>query len=200
MEEKLLTKKHLPTGEEPPKGYETLIKEEPDTGETTVQFVMYSHLARSERALIEALRNKSLEQVSQYTGLTNEPLSIEREVRIIEAVEDFNKMFALAYFEKRLVGYALVAIGWPKACQWLIQHMIIDPDMRQRGVGTALVKNIERCALESEVTADSICAVPIQESGRKVWQDNGYTGEAARFLMPVAGDVDHEIIVYHKAL
>ncbi len=202
MDEKQVTKKHLPTGEEPPKGYETLEFEKvgPAAGETVITFVMYSQLARSERAVIEALRNKSLENVRQYTGLTNEPLSIEREVGIVQAVEDFSKMFALAYCDNQLVGYALVVIGWPKSCQWLIQHMIIDPDQRGRGIGTAIIKGIEQYAQESEVAADSIFAVPVQESGRKFWQDIGYTVEAARFLVPVAGEVDHEIIVYHKAL
>lgn len=201
-DEKRVTKKHLPTGEEPPKGYETLEfgKVGPAAGETTVQFVMYSQLARSELALIETLRGKSLEQVRRYTSLTNEPLSIEKEVRLVPEVEDFNKMFALAYYDKQLVGYSLVIIGWPKSCQWLIQHMIIDPTMTGRGIGTAIVKGIERCAQESEITADSILAIPVQESGRRFWQDVGYTVEAARFLVPVAGDVDHEIIVYHKAL
>lgn len=193
-------KKQLPTGDEPPKGYETLVKEKKDSGATTIEFVMYSQMARSERALIEALRNKSLEQVRTYTGLTNEPLALEREVHIVEQVPDINKMFALAYTDARLVGYSLVVIGWPEPWQWLIQHMIIDPDMRGRGIGTAIVRGIERYAQESEVAADSIFAVPVQESGRKFWQDIGYTVEAARFLVPFAGDVNHEIVVYHKAL
>ncbi len=69
-------KKQLPTGEEPPKGYETLVKNQEDSG-FKVNFVMYSHLARSERAEIEALRNKSLDQVTDYLGLSSEPLSFE---------------------------------------------------------------------------------------------------------------------------
>ena len=95
------------------------------------------------------------------------------------------------------MGYSLVVIGWPEASKWLIQHMIIDPDMRQRGIGSAIVSNIERYAQENEVAADSIYAVPIQESGKKFWQDIGYTVEAARFSIKEA-DIDHEIILYHK--
>ena len=198
MSENKGTKKQLPTGEEPPKGYETLAQNQADNG-FTVSFVMYSHLARSERAEIAALRTKALEPVRNYIGLTNEPLSIEREVDIIEDIDSSNKMFALAFLNKTLVGYSLVVIGWPEPHTWLIQHLIVDPDMRGKGIGTAIVENIERYAQECEVAADAIFAVPVQESGKSFWQGAGYTVEAARFLVTVA-DVDHELIVYHKAL
>ena len=192
-------KKLLPTGEEPPKGYESLVQSQEENEGFKVNFVMYNHLARSERAEISALRERALESVINYIGLTNEPLSIEEEVRIIEEVDESNKMFSLVYFDKQLVGYSLVVIGLPEPGKWLIQHMIIDPDMRGKGVGTAIVRSIERYAQESEVAADAIFAVPIQESGKSFWQDNGYTVEAARFLV-TAADVDHELIVYHKQL
>lgn len=192
-------KKILPTGEEPPKGYETLSFEAVDTSAPQVDFVMFKHLARSERAEIDALRKKALEFVEHYLGLSNQPLSIEREVNIIKEVDDSNKMFALVRMDKNLVGYSLVVVGWPEPCKWLIQHMIIDPEMRGKGVGTAIVKGIEQYALENEVAADAIFAIPIQESGIKFWQDMGYTVEASRFLVKVA-DVDHEMVVYHKAL
>jgi len=198
MDEKQVTKKHLPTGNEPPKGYETLVVE-PQDGGFKASFVMYNHLARSEQLEIEALRNKALGLVQDYLGLTNKPLTLEQEAYIIKDVSDDNKMFALVYDNKCLVGYALVVVGWPEPCKWLIQHMIIDPDMRHKGIGSALVQSVEQYALESEVAADSIFAIPIQASGRHFWQENGYTVEAARFLVHVA-NVDHELIVYHKAL
>lgn len=199
MSEEKPVKTHLPTGEEPPKGYETLAFDKVDETEPQVRFVMFSQMARSEHAEINNLRTKALQSVQNYLGLSNEPLSIENEVSIIADVDDSNKMFALVYLDKKLVGYSLVVIGWPERGKWLIQHMIIDPDMRNKGIGTAIVKGIERFAQESEVAADAIFAIPVQESGKIFWQDNGYTVEAARFLVKVA-DVDHEIIVYHKAL
>jgi N-acetylglutamate synthase-like GNAT family acetyltransferase len=199
MDVKQNNKKRLPTGEEPRKGYETLATKEQDDDGIRVSFVMYGHLASTERAEIEALRKRALDMVQDYQGLTNEPLTIEREVRIIEDVDDTNKMFALVHHDKKLVGYSLITIGWPQSCQWLIQHMIIDPDMRLQGIGSTIVKSIEQYAQESEVAADSIFAVPVQESGREFWQEHGYTVEASRFLVNVA-DVDHEIVVYHKAL
>lgn len=202
MSENKAAKKHLPTGEEFPKGYETLGKDLAEDG-FRVDFVMYRHLARSERAEIEALRSKAFESVQEYIGLSNEPLDIDQEVGIISQIDDTNKMFALVFFDKKLVGYSLVSLGWPEPCKWLIQHMIIDPDMRRRGIGTTIVKSIEGYAQESEVAADAIFAVPIQESGKSFWQEMGYTVEAAR--IPIAVDevthkVNHEVIVYHKAL
>ncbi|MCL2678815.1 MAG: hypothetical protein FWF18_00705 [Dehalococcoidia bacterium] len=46
-------------------------------------------------------------------------------------------------------------------------------EMRHQGSGSAIVRNIEQHALESAVATDSILAVPVQESGRKLWQDHG---------------------------
>jgi len=198
MDEKQTTKKHLPTGDEPRKGYETLVVDQEDSG-FKVSFVMYNHLASSERHEIETLRNKALDLVKNYRGLTNEPLTLEKEASIIKDVADDNKMFALVYDNRRLVGYSLVVVGWPESYKWLIQHMIIDPDMRYQGIGSAIVQSIEQYAQESEIAADSIFAIPVQESGKRFWQEIGYTVEASRFLVNVA-DVDHELIVYHKEL
>ena len=198
MNEQQAPKKHLPTGDEPRKGYETLA-EKPENSGLKVSFVMYTHLASTERAEIEALRGKALNLVHDYVGLTDEPLSLEKEASIIKDVADDNKMFALAYDNKKLVGYSLVVVGWPEPCKWLIQHMIIDPDMRQQGVGSTIVQSIEHHALESEVAADAIFAVPVQESGRQFWQARGYTVEASRFLIKAA-NTHHERVVYRKAL
>jgi GNAT superfamily N-acetyltransferase len=192
-------KRHLPTGDEPPKGYETLAFDKVEDDKPRVSFVLYSQLARSERAEIDELRTRAFAAVQEYLGLSNEPLTIEREVRIIDEVDDSNKMFALVFLNKRLVGYSLVVIGWPESCKWLIQHMIIDPAMRGRGIGTAIVRSIEQYAQESEVATNAIFAIPVQESGRKFWQDNGYTVEAQRFMVKGAS-VDHELIMYCKAL
>jgi len=198
MGENGITKKHLPTGDEPRKGYETLVANPDDQG-FKVSFVMLNHLAGSERAEIVALRSKALNLVVDYLGLTNEPLSLEKEATLIKDVADDNKMFALVYVNKKLVGYSLVIVGWPEPCKWLIQHMIIDPDMRHKGIGSTIVQSIEQYALESSVAADSIFAVPVQESGKHFWQQNGYTVEVSRLFVNVA-DVDHELIVYHKEL
>lgn len=199
MEEQQSKKTHLPTGEEPPKGYETLAFPKVEAGKPDVSFVMFNHLAKSEMAEINDLREKSFKEVQTYIGLSREPLTIEQEVRIIPTVDDSNKMFALVKLNKKLVGYSLVALGCPEPCQWLIQHMIIDPDLKGQGIGTAIIDGIEQYAQESEIAPDSIFAVPIQESGKKFWQDRGYTVEANRYQIKGA-DVDHELVLYHKAL
>lgn len=198
MTEKPAEKKHLPTGDEPPKGYEALSVNQEDNG-FKVSYVMFNHLARSEHAEIEALRKKALEVIDDYQGLTNEPLSLGSEVNIIKDADDENKMLALVYIDKKLVGYSLVIEGWPQPSKWLIQHMIIDPDMRRQGIGTAIVHSIEQYALESEVAADAVYAIPLQESSRKFWQELGYTVEVSRLFINLA-DTDQEFVVYCKAL
>jgi GNAT superfamily N-acetyltransferase len=191
--------KPLPTGEEPPKGYETLVNLGTIDDSLRVNMVLVSQLANAEKTQIENMRTRALKSVQQFLGLSNTPLPLEDETGIIPDKEASDKMFVRAYIGKELVGYALIIIGWPEKTQWLIQHMIINPDYRFKGIGSAIVENIEQYALESEVDTSSIFAIPIQESGAEFWKHHGYTVESSRHLIRVA-DVDHELIVYHKAL
>ncbi|MDR2672759.1 MAG: GNAT family N-acetyltransferase [Coriobacteriales bacterium] len=194
-----MPKKSMPTGEEPPKGYETLVSTRASEDAIRIDLVAYTHLARGEKTEIEALRTKALSKVNFYTGLSNTPLTFENEANIIPDRHDSDKMLARAYADKCLVGYALIIMGWPERSYWLIQHMIIDPSKRNLGIGTAIIQSIEQYALDSEVDTSSILAIPVQQSGREFWSRHGYTAEAFRQLIKIA-DVDHEIVVYHKEL
>jgi GNAT superfamily N-acetyltransferase len=189
----------LPTGEEPPKGYETLVNLGTIDDSLRVNQVLVSQLARAEKTEIENMRKRALENVQGFLGLSNAPLTMEDETSIIPDREASDKMVIRAYIGKILVGYALVIIGWPEKCQWLIQHMLINPDFRSKGIGSAILENIEHLAAEAEVDTTSIFAIPIQESGAAFWGNHGYTVESSRHLVRVA-DVDHELIVYHKEL
>ncbi|MDR3136564.1 MAG: GNAT family N-acetyltransferase [Coriobacteriales bacterium] len=193
-----MVKKPLPTGEEPPRGYETLVRLQ--TAETLkVNLVTYTQLARTEKTAIENLRSRALSNIGAYIGLSNAPMTFEQEVQLIDGRANSDKMLARGYFGNMLAGYALIVLGWPEPSYWLIQHMIIDPTRRNLGIGTAILDNIERYALESEVDASSILAVPIQHSGKDFWKSHGFTAEAFRQHIKVA-NIDHEIVVYRKEL
>jgi GNAT superfamily N-acetyltransferase len=191
--------RNLPTGEEPPKGFESIVGLEAPADGLQVNCVLLSQLARIELTEIEDLRAKALSAVRNLTGLTNKPATFEREVNIISDRSASDKLLFRAYTDKQLVGYALVICGWPQTGDWTIQHLNIDPQRRGMGIGSTIVRTIEEYAASSEVAADNLLAIPVQKSGTGFWADMGYTLETGRHLIKLA-DLDHEIITYRKEL
>jgi GNAT superfamily N-acetyltransferase len=188
----------MPTGEEPPRGYESLV-EKPKTREVRVKGVFVSQLARSERSEIEALRARALSSINALAGLTNDILSFENEINLISNKNVSDKMLFLARQGSSLAGYALIIIGWPDPGTWTIQHMIINPDNRLQGVGTTLVETVESYALSSDVASENIFAIPIEREGTGFWKFVGYTEETGRLPIRFAG-LDHELVICRKAL
>lgn len=190
----------LPTGEEPPKGFETLVNhDQTPKDEIRIDCVFLSQFSSIELAEIETLRSKALDTISNLVGLTNETLSFERETNLLPDKSASDKMLFRAYKDGQLAGYALVINGWPNPCEWVIQHMIIDPEYRLQGIGSTIVSAIERYALSSEIEATSIFAIPLEKKGKDFWGFVGYTIETHRRLIKLAG-LDHELIVYRKEL
>jgi GNAT superfamily N-acetyltransferase len=164
-----------------------------------VDCAFISQLARIELAEIEAMRKRAFAGISSLVGLTNEVISFEREISILPGKEASDKLLFRAYQDKTLVGYALVVIGWPDKGDWVIQHLIIDPGFRLRGIGSSIVKKAEKFALNSEVEATRIFAIPLEERGARFWQDMGYVIESGRPPIKIA-NLDHELLIYRKEL
>jgi GNAT superfamily N-acetyltransferase len=169
-----MPKKPLPTGEEPRKGYESVVNLDVNDESLTIDSVVLSQLARLELAEIETLRSRALSFITTLIGLTDDTLTFEKETNLIAHKSASEKLLFRAYLGKKLVGYALVIISWPNQGEWVIQHMIIDPQYRLKGIGTGIVTAIEELASSAEVGASAICAIPVQESGIAFWQDKGY--------------------------
>lgn len=194
-----MPKKQLPTGEEPPKGFESVKKTADQADEPYHNCAFISQLAKIEFAEIEAMRKLAFARIVSYTGLTNEIISFEKEISLLPGKAASDKLLFRAYRGKQLVGYALVVIGWPNTGDWVIQHLVIHPEYRLQGIGSSIVRKIEDFAQRSEVEAMNIFAIPMEESGAVFWQDLDYTIEASRHPIKVA-NLDHELIVYRKEL
>jgi len=194
-----MLKKPLPTGEEPPKGYESLIRKKPLKDEVQIDCAFISQLAKIELKEIESMRRLAFSGVSELAGLTNEVLPFDQELDVLPNTEASDKLLFRARKNKSLIGYALVVTRWPHKDEWVIQHLIVHPKHRSQGVGTSLVKKIENYALRSEVKATRILAVPVEESGSLFWHNNGYLDESGRLPINVDG-LDHELITYRKEL
>ena len=194
-----MPKKPLPTGEEPPKGYESIISPKLLVDDIQVNCTFVSQLAKIELAEIEAMRKLAFSGVDALVGLTNEVISFEEEISILPGKVASDKLLFRSYRGKVLTGYALVVIGWPQKGAWVIQHLIIHPEYRLKGIGSSVVARIEDYATSSEVEATSIFAIPLEEKGAKFWQNIGYTFETGRQPLNFAG-LDHELIIYRKEL
>jgi ribosomal protein S18 acetylase RimI-like enzyme len=191
--------KPLPTGDEPPKGYESIVNRKPQVEGLRVDCAFISQLARIERAEIEAMRKLAFSGIDTLVGLTNEVVPFEHELNVLPGKEGSDKLLFRAYQDKTLVGYALVVIGWPGKGEWVIQHLIINPTFRRQGVGSAIVRKVEKFALNSEVEATSIFAIPVEERGTRFWEDMGYAAETERHPATIAG-LDHTLLLYRKEL
>jgi GNAT superfamily N-acetyltransferase len=191
--------KPLPTGEEPPRGYESILSKKPQVAGLRVDCAFISQLAKIERAEIEAMRKRAFSGVGSLVGLTDEVTSFEQEINILPGKEASSKLLFRAYQDKTLTGYALVVIGWPDKSGWVIQHLIIDPEFRLKGVGSTIVRKVEEFALRSEVEATGLFAIPLEERGVRFWQDLGYSAENERSPVKVAG-LDRSPIIFRKDL
>jgi len=189
----------LPTGEEPPKGYESLMTAKPNDDGVSVDCVFISQLAQIEYAEIEAMRKLAFVGIDTLVGLTNDVISFEREINILPGKENSDKLLFRAHIGKVLTGYALVVMGWPQKDSWVIQHLVINPEYRLKGVGSSIVARIENFAIRSEVEAARIYAIPLEESGEQFWKRLGYTVETARLPLKTT-ELDHELVLFRKEL
>jgi GNAT superfamily N-acetyltransferase len=191
--------KPLPTGEEPPKGYESFARKNTQDDALRVDCAFISQLAKIEFAEIEEMRTKAFSLVNALVGLTNEIIPFVRETSVLPGKADSDKLLFRSYRGNVLVGYALVVIGWPEKSSWVIQHLVINPDFRLQGIGSSIVKKVEKYAQDSEVEATSIFAVPLEERGTEFWQNLGYVEETGRHSIKISG-LDHQLIIYRKEL
>jgi GNAT superfamily N-acetyltransferase len=190
--------KPLPTGEEPPKGYES-IAAEPQTDDLRVDCAFISQLAKIEFAEIEEMRHAAFSRVNELIGLTHEIVPFDREINILPGKEDSDKVLFRAYRGNVLVGYALVVIGWPEKSAWTIQHLVINPEYRLQGVGSVIVDKAEKYAHDSAVAASSLFAIPLEEKGTDFWKAHGYAEELGRRPEEKPNHT-HKLIIYRKEL
>jgi GNAT superfamily N-acetyltransferase len=188
--------KPLPTGEEPPKGYESVYAV-PPLEALRIEVVLVSQLASVEQREVEELRQSAYEQASELIGLADADVTFRQESEFISNISPSNKLMFRAYMNGALVGYSLVIIGLPKAGDWTIQFLVIDPSKRSLGVGSSIVSAIEKYALDSEVDANNIYAIPIRKTGTDFWQTLGYS---ERSDVPIDISVNHDLVFYRKVL
>ncbi|MDR0888895.1 MAG: GNAT family N-acetyltransferase [Coriobacteriales bacterium] len=188
----------LPTGEEPPKGFETLIETRSGEG-LRIDCVLVSQLSHLELREVKDLRNKALARIMDAAGVMNEHIDFEDEVGLVPDKDVYDKLLFRAYYAGALVGGALVFMGYPQNGQWSIMHIIIDPDCEFGGIRSGLVDVIEQYARDSKAASTSIFAIPLVRKGMGFWEEMGYVEKTSEEPIRIAG-LDHELVVYNKEL
>ncbi len=192
----------LPTGREKPKGYESVYEDDEREKITQdIDCVMVSQLSRSELAEIECLRDRALQPIISKLSDRYRDFTFDQEIRLWpEGKTLSDKMLFRCHQQGTLCGYALVVIGWPTSEEWAIQHLIIDPEMKLHGIGSAIVNKVEKYAYDSTAVATSMVAIPIDPAASGTfWSFLGYQDEASRHMVPFDGR-DYDIVYYRKIL
>lgn len=192
----------LPTGQEKPKGYESVYEDDERSQiAQDIDCVMVSQLSRSELAEIESLRSRALQPVISNLSDHYRDFTFDQEIRLWpEGKTLSDKMLFRYYQQNTLCGYALVVIGWPTSEEWAIQHLIIDPEMKLHGIGSAIVTKVEKYAYDSTAVATSMVAIPIDPAASGTfWSFLGYQDEASRKTVRLDGR-NYDVIYYRKAL
>ncbi len=169
----------LPTGDEPPKGFERYVEDKWRAASRTgvqIGYVGMNQLSRPEIVELEKLRDRALENFMSATGHELHPLPIEEELELApEGKSISDKLLFRAYNDGTLVAYAHVIMGWPKSDEWAIEQLLLDPVHRLQGIGSRLIAEVEEVARTAEVKATSILSLPTRPDSESFWKHVGYT-------------------------
>jgi len=191
---------NLPTGNELPVGYEKLIEDlARKDAEIRVDRVAATQLTSIEIRELESIRKSAIERIREAVGNRGFEITFDREMNLWPARKSpSDKLLFRAYGEGMLMGYALVVRGWPGPRDWTIQHLIIDPELRMRGVGKTVIEAIEADARKAE-SIESIVAVPIVKENDTFWAFLGYE-DGGTLKVILENGLEFDVGVFRKAV
>lgn len=194
---------HMPTGDEPPKGFEKLYAERqalPQQGALTIDYVSVSQLASMEKKELERLRIRAGKLYQERTGNDPNTATIEETLYFTpKGKTTSDKMIFRAYSGKFLAGYAQVLCGWPESDEWTVMSLTVDPSFRGIGIGRQVVVAIEEAAKAAAVTANHIYAIPTMVVNENYWDNLGFDTRTDSFQWEI-GDEKYDLYMVHKAL
>lgn len=194
---------HMPTGEEPPKGFEKLYDERrslPKAGALTIDYVSVSQLASMEKIEIEQLRQRAGKHYTEQTGKEPDSVEFEEALNFVpkgKTVSD--KLIFRAYSGKYLAGYAQVICGWPNPDEWTIMALIVDPSFRNIGIGHHIIVAVEEAAKVATINTNHLYAIPTLVVAPNFWSNFGFDDEIDRFQWKI-GSKTVDVLLLRKKL
>lgn len=125
----------MPTGEEPPKGYEDYVRYEAEESRNkglVVDHALSSQLASVERDELKDFFDRHSDDVRIYSAALSAGKGTEFTFGPVKQLTAFgltltDMMVIRAYENGVLAGYAYVVYGWSDADNWLVDFMVVDP-------------------------------------------------------------------------
>ncbi len=98
-----------------------------------------------------------------------------------------------AYRDGRLAGYAEVLRRFAHEGQWMIGIVLVDVDMRSRGVGRRIVAAIADDARAAGISSLAAGVIALRERSLAFWHREGFTTQVRRREITI-GDVQTEVV------
>ena len=192
--------KPLPTGQEPPRGYEALLADlGKDYDALRIDRVAATQLSSLEKREIKRIRDKAFALLRTASGAAELGFSFEDELALWPRGKDASdKLIYRGYYEGALCGYAVVVTGWPEPSSWTIQHIVVDPDYRHRGGGLYVVRAIEQDILETTEGIDELVSFPLALTDNGFWPNLGFVKDKG--MNVTWGGQDYMLEAYRKVI
>jgi GNAT superfamily N-acetyltransferase len=141
-----------------------------------------------------------LQRCSDYFALHDDRPTTPTEARDVwEAVPDGTPRedkLAVGLFAPGLRGFADIVCDWPRRGTWMIGLLVLDPAVRGRGAGTAMVGAIDAAAARAGADTLRIAAIPKNTGGMRFWTRLGFKPASAVGVHPTA--IAHERAVVSR--
>lgn len=162
-----------------------------DTGRArdglTITCVTLNQLSEKDVAQMDEARTRALDAFEKSNGVDLVRKPITEELNYLpEGMTPLDKLIVRAYEKDTLVAYAHVLSGWPRATEWTVEQLILDPQHRLQGIGTKVIQEIESLASSAEIRTTAILSVPTRPGAASFWNTLGYQ-DSAEELGPTLG-------------
>ncbi|MDY2625941.1 MAG: hypothetical protein SOV74_06480 [Coriobacteriales bacterium] len=175
----------MPTGDEPPKGYEGLARYNEVRAKN--QGLTVNNAISSQLAQIEVTELKQFFTLHSKTGETYAGVNPKLRERIgFEFGLHFHPinrtstdmMVVRAYDDGKLVGYAYVAYAWPDANTWTLDYLLVDPvgadGASSDDIAILIVHNIFAYMAHARLGDAHLVIIAGNDEADPFWVDNGF--------------------------
>ncbi|MBQ9947742.1 MAG: GNAT family N-acetyltransferase [Oscillospiraceae bacterium] len=161
----------------------------------------YISISEKERPIFHKLMQKYARELDEHQHRTTDPEILARWTdSIIDRQSDEGRYLRLCCIGSETVGFLYGKTDLPddkgyKRTGWgYIMEFYVLPDFRRRGIGTAMLGQLEDLFRQGGVTQLYLTADPV--TGKPFWSSMGYT--ATGEISPDNGQEIYEKIIFHE--
>lgn len=134
-------------------------------------------VSRAEAPLLRELGERCLEHIELHYGTPPDPEQVIRELLSeLPPGKELADKFGLGVFDGagRLVGGIDVVRDYPEPREWYLGLMLLDPEHRERGLGTKLLAELVRWLRGQGAAYLRLAVSEHNEAGRRFWERGGF--------------------------